>query len=174
MHRIVDRLAGAAVAVFDVEWNIVLTNPLAVALLGPEATDPGPDGNAVRRQFLGAPTRFVSAPEDDRAFETAVVADLRWASSRYPADRGLAQLIAEMRGTSDRFDRLWERGEVAPFVSSAKTIRHPEVGDVRVACDVLADVRTALRLTVYSAEPDTPDGRALALLGAVGTQDLAR
>lgn len=174
LHRIVDRLQGTAVTVIDVEWNVVLANPLAIALLGEEETAPGPGGNVLRRHFAGVRSRVLhETPEEDAAFEAGAVADLRAAVGRYPEDEGLRTLIADLHGSSDRFRALWESGAVANEDWEQKTVRHPEVGDVRIDCDVLADTRSALRLVVYDAAPGTKDRGALDLLAAIGTQDLA-
>lgn len=173
MQRIVDRLGDAAVNVIDVEWNVVQANPLAVALLGPEATAPGPDGNVLRRQFGDAPTRVLHTPEEDDDFEAHAVADLRGALGRFPEDTGLRTLVDDLRRTSDRFRTLWDTGAVARSNGGRKRILHPQVGEVRVDCDVLADTTSSLRLVVYSAETGTTAARALALLAAIGTQDLA-
>ena len=47
---------------------------------------------------------------------------------------------------------------------SRKTFSHPEVGLITVDCDVLVAQGSDLRLVVYTAPPDSPDARALALL----------
>jgi transcriptional regulator with XRE-family HTH domain len=173
LARIVDRLGDAAVRVLDVEWNVVLSNPLAVALLGPEASEPGPTGNVLRRQFADVPSRVVQTPEERDAFEAHAVADLRDAVGRFPRDGKLESLVGDLRRTSDRFRAQWDAGAIAPSRGIHKRIVHPDVGDLVVDCDVLADASSDLRVVVYSAEVGTPAARALALLDAIGTQDLA-
>ncbi|WP_022930377.1 helix-turn-helix domain-containing protein [Patulibacter americanus] len=171
--RIVDRLGDAAVRVIDVEWNVVLSNPLAVALLGPEASAPGRPGNVLLRQFTDVPSRVVQTVEERDAFEAHAVADLRDALGRFPGDDRLRAFVDDLRRTSDRFRTRWETGAVAPSRGILKRIVHPDVGEIVVDCDVLADASSDLRLVVYSAETGTPAARALALLDAIGTQDLA-
>jgi len=57
----------------------------------------------VWRHFLGLPTPVRHTPEALPGFEAALVADLRVAAGRYPADHPLQQLVAELRANSDRF-----------------------------------------------------------------------
>ena len=82
----------------------------------------------------------------------------------------MAALVAELRDASPRFAALWDERPVAEHVASHKTIRHPEVGDVTLDCDILMVAGSDLRIVVYTAAPGSADARALALLGAVGLQ----
>ena len=127
-----DRLADTPVIVTDAAWGIVAANPLAAALLG----DPL-EGNVARRHFSGAPTRVVRSAEDEDRFELELVAGLHTAAARYPDDAEVAALVAELRDASPRFAALWDERPVAEHVASHKTIRHPEVGDVTLDCDIL-------------------------------------
>ncbi len=165
VQRVLDRLADTAVIVTDAAWGIVAANPLAAALLG----DPL-EGNVARRHFSGAPTRVVRSAEDEERFELELVAGLHTAAARYPDDAEVAALVAELRDASPRFAALWDERPVAEHVASHKTIRHPEVGDVTLDCDILMVAGSDLRIVVYTAAPGSADARALALLGAVGLQ----
>jgi hypothetical protein len=165
VQRVLDRLADTPVIVTDAAWGIVAANPLAAALLG----DPL-EGNVARRHFSGAPTRVVRSAEDDERFELELVAGLHTAAARYPDDAEVAALVAELRDASPGFAALWDERPVAQHVASHKTIRHPEVGDVTLDCDILMVAGSDLRIVVYTAAPGSADARALALLGAVGLQ----
>ena len=165
VQRVLDRLADTPVIVTDAAWGIVAANPLAAALLG----DPL-EGNVARRHFSGAPTRVVRSAEDEERFELELVAGLHTAAARYPDDAEVAALVAELRDASPRFAALWDERPVAEHVASHKTIRHPEVGDVTLDCDILMVAGSDLRIVVYTAAPGSADARALALLGAVGLQ----
>lgn len=168
VQRVLDRLGDTPVMVTDAAWGIVAANPLAVALLG----DPL-EGNVSRRHFSGTPTRVVRSDADEQRFELELVAGLHTAAARYPDDPEVAALVAELRGTSPRFAALWDERPVAEHVASHKTIRHPEVGDVTLDCDILMVAGADLRIVVYTAAPGSPDAQALALLGAVGLQSFA-
>ncbi|MER5557223.1 helix-turn-helix transcriptional regulator [Streptomyces sp. NPDC048491] len=170
VHRMLDRLSGTPVAVFDASWTLLLANPLHTALLGERR---GRARNAVWRAFAGAADDRVRHTSQSRlALETAVVSDLRDAARRYPADRRLRDLVAELRGASARFAELWDAGAVGHHEASQKLIDHPVVGPVTLDCDVLNVAGSDLRIMVYTAEPGTRDAERLELLAVVGTQTL--
>ncbi|MFI0221801.1 MmyB family transcriptional regulator [Streptomyces lydicus] len=123
------------------------------------------------RSFLGSGSRVRYTPEDRRALDATQVAELRTTASRYPADRRLRRLIAELRAHSERFAGLWDSGAMAePHQVSRKTVDHPQVGSVTLDCDVLSVTGSKLRIIMYTAEPGTQDAERLALLAVVGTQ----
>jgi hypothetical protein len=95
-------------------------------------------------------------------------------AARYPADRELKRLIAELTSLRTRFVELWESGEVgSPHDQSRhKTIDHPDVGLIALDCDALIVAGDDLRITVYTAEPATEDAERLALAVVLGTQAL--
>ncbi|MFC0038651.1 helix-turn-helix transcriptional regulator [Actinomadura rayongensis] len=170
VHRMLDRLAGTPVAVSDAAGNLLLANPLHVALMGERR---GPERNAVWRTFLGAGSRVHYAPDARRALEAAQVSALRTATLRYPADRGLRRLVADLHAGSARFAELWDAGTVGRYAVSRKTVQHPLVGAITLDCDMLHVENGDLNVIVYTAEPGTEDAGRLALLGVLGAQDLA-
>jgi hypothetical protein len=107
-----------------------------------------------------------------RAFEVTMIADLRAASARYPADQRLRRLIADLRANSERFTQLWDSGAVGHHQAARKTIDHPQVGTLTLDCDVMTVAGSGLRIIVYTAEPGTEDAERLALLSVLGTQSL--
>ncbi|MGW3965173.1 helix-turn-helix transcriptional regulator [Amycolatopsis sp. NPDC005003] len=169
VHRMLDRLAGTPVAVFDAAWNQLLANPLHTALMGEWH---GADLNGVRRNFLNPNARVRDTPESRDALQAALVADLRRTAGTYPGDADLRALVAELRQRSPRFAELWESGAVGQHESARKTIDHPDVGALTLDCDVLSVAGSDLRLMVYSAEPGSDAADRLALLGVLGTQSL--
>ncbi len=112
--------------------------------------------------------------EEQARFESLLVADLRMTAARYPADRELKRLIAELTSHSPRFVELWESGEVGSpqDQSRHKIIDHPDVGLIALDCDALIVAGDDLRITVYTAEPGTEDAERLALAVVLGTQAL--
>ncbi|KDN19630.1 helix-turn-helix transcriptional regulator [Amycolatopsis rifamycinica] len=170
VHRMLDRLAGTPVAVFDAAWNQLLANPLYTALMGDWH---GNDRNAAWRNFLTPNTRVRDTPESRDALQAALVADLRRTAGSYPDDAGLRSLIADLRRLSPRFAELWRSGAVGRHDAARKTIDHPDVGPLTLDCDVLEAPGSDLRLMVYTAEPGSDEADRLALLGVIGTQSLA-
>ncbi|MGW5261652.1 helix-turn-helix transcriptional regulator [Microbispora sp. NPDC004025] len=173
VQRMLDRLAGTPVAVYDACWTLLIANPPYAALMGDPSGWRGDQRNAVWRHFLGPGSRARHTPESLRAFETALVADLRATRDRYPADQRLRRLVADLRANSDRFAELWDSGAVGRHQSGRKTIDHPDVGPLTLDCDVLTVTGSDLRVMVYTAEPGTEDAERLALLTVLGTQSLA-
>ncbi len=169
VHRMLDRLTGTPVAVSDASWTLLLANPLYTALMGERQ---GRERNGAWRAFLGTGGRVRHTTQSRRALETAVVADLRAAVRRYPADQRLRQLIAELRANSDRFAELWDSGAVGRHEASRKTIDHPQVGTMTLDCDLLSVAGSDLRIMIYTAEPGTEDAERLELLTVLGTQTM--
>lgn len=173
VQRMLDRLSGTPVGVYDASWTLLVANPPYAALMGDPTGWRGLERNAVWRNFLGPGSRARHTPEELRAFHTAMVADLRAAAARYPADRRLRELIATLRADSPRFAELWDSGAVGRHNGSRKTIDHPLTGPVSLDCDVLTVAGTDLRIIVYTAEPGTEDAERLALITVLGTQTMA-
>ncbi|MGA4992707.1 helix-turn-helix transcriptional regulator [Nonomuraea bangladeshensis] len=173
IQRLLDRMSGTPVAVYDASWTLLMANPPYAALMGDPSGWRGDQRNAVWRQFLGPSTRVRHTPESRRALESALVADLRAAAARYPADQRLRHLVAELRAGSDRFAELWDSGAVGHHEAARKTIDHPHAGALTLDCDVLTVSGSDLRIMIYTAEPGTVDAERLALLTVLGTQTLA-
>jgi transcriptional regulator with XRE-family HTH domain len=169
VQRMLDRLTGTPVAVFDAACTLLLANPLYVALMGEHR---GNDRNAVWRNFLGSGSRVRHTPESLLALKAAQVAELRAAANRYPADQRVRRLVAELRANSDHFAKLWDSGIVGGPDGARKTIDHPQVGPMTLDCDVLSVAGPDLRIMVYTAEPGTKDAEQMALLAVLGTQTL--
>ncbi|GAA2756911.1 helix-turn-helix transcriptional regulator [Actinopolymorpha rutila] len=172
VQRLLDRLTGTPVAVYDASWTLLVANPPYAALMGDPSHLHGNQRNGVWRQFLGEGTRVRHTSQSRSELEAALVADLRAATARYPSDQHLRRLVAELRANSDRFAELWEAGVVGHHEAARKTIDHPQVGPVTLDCDVLSVAGADLHIMVYTAEPDTEDAERLALLTVLGTQAL--
>jgi hypothetical protein len=112
--------------------------------------------------------------DDDHAdeFSSDLVADLRTAIGRYPADPGLTQLVARLRAESPEFARRWSQTRVAVHRSSRKTARSTAAGPITVDCDVLSVPGSDLRIVVYTTVPGSDDASRLDLLRVAGLQPL--
>jgi len=174
VQRLLDRLAHTPVAVQDAASNLIVANQPYDALMGETTSWRGIERNGVWRNLVGPGNRTVHTPEEQARFESLLVADLRMTAARYPADRELKRLIAELTSHSPRFAELWESGEVSSpqDQSRHKIIDHPDVGLIALDCDALIVAGDDLRITVYTAEPGTQDADRLALAIVLGTQDL--
>ncbi|MEU3340798.1 helix-turn-helix transcriptional regulator [Streptomyces sp. NPDC006668] len=172
VQRLLDRLGDTPVGVSDAAMNLLVANPMYAALMGDQSALRGFERNGVWRAFTGMPTRVRHTLEEHRAFEVGMVAELRATSARYPADRQLRRMIAELRGRSERFAELWDAGVVGRLEASHKTIDHPEVGLLTLDCDLLRVEANDLHILVYSAEPGTEAAEKLRLISVLGTQNL--
>lgn len=172
VQRLLDRLTGTPVAVYDASWTLLMANPQYAALMGDTSGWQGYERNGVWRNLVGMGTRVRYTLEERRAFEAALVADLRTAAARYPADQRLRQLVAELRATSERFVELWDSGVVGRQQGGRKTIDHPQVGALTLDCDILTVAGSDLRIMIYTAAPGTGDADRLALVTVLGTQAL--
>jgi transcriptional regulator with XRE-family HTH domain len=173
VHRLLDRLAGVPVAIYDAAWSLLLANPPYAALMGDPSGWRGNERNGVWRNFvLPQTSRVRQGARERRAFEAALVADLRAAAASYPADRQLRKLIADLREASPRFAELWAEGIVGHHEAARKTIDHPVAGQLTLDCDVLSVRGIDLHIMIYTAEPGTEDAERLALITVLGTQSL--
>jgi transcriptional regulator with XRE-family HTH domain len=172
VQRLLDRLTGTPVAVYDASWTLLVANPACAALLGDPSGWRGFERNRLWRHFVSPGSRARRTPEDLHASEAAMVADLRAAAARYPADQQLRRLVGELHSHSERFAELWDSGTVGRHEPSHKTIDHPYVGSVTLDCDVLTVAGSDLRIMIDTAEPGSADAERLALLTVLGTQEL--
>ncbi|MEV5753179.1 helix-turn-helix transcriptional regulator [Actinoallomurus sp. NPDC052308] len=172
VQRMLDRLAGTPVAVYDASWTLLVANPPYAALMGDPSGWRGNERNGVWRNFLGHEGRTRQTPESRRALQAALVADLRATAGRYPGDQRLRRLVADLRAHSERFGELWDSGAVGRHEAARKTIDHPQVGALTLDCDVLTVAGSDLHIMIYTAEPGTEDAERLALAIVLGTQAL--
>jgi len=171
VQRIVDRLGDVPIAVFTATHDIVLWNDLWAALNGDPSRWTGIEGNLVWRHFVHGHDGVAWDDTHQEDFSSDLVADLRAASGRYPADRDLAALVARLRRESPEFARRWETGRIAEHRTSRKVVAS-RVGPVEIDCDVLTVPGSDLRIVVYTAVPGSPDAAALDLLRVTGLQEL--
>jgi transcriptional regulator with XRE-family HTH domain len=183
IQRLLRRLDEFPVSVHDAAWTLVAWNPLWATLMGDPSDLHGHQRNLLWRCFTapepgGDPTsltgRVVRTVAEQRAFETAAVADLRAAVGRWPDDPGLRSLVTDLRRASKRFAELWDSRAVGNHAADRKTIVHPEVGDIEVDCDVFTATGSDLKVIAYTVEPGSEAAEKLALLRVVGLQALGR
>jgi transcriptional regulator with XRE-family HTH domain len=172
VQHLLDRMPATPVAVFDAAWTLLVANAPYTALMGDPGGWRGRGRNAVWRNLVGPGTRVRHTPGSRRDLEATLVADLRAAAGRYPADRDLRRLVGELRADSDRFAELWDSGAVGHHETARKTIDHPHVGPVVLDCDMLTVAGSDLRIMIYTAVPGSADAERLALITVLGTQAL--
>jgi transcriptional regulator with XRE-family HTH domain len=148
--------------VLDTRYDIRAWNPMAATLMGDLDSQSPEQRNVIRWVFMSPDIAEHLDDEEKSRFARASVADLRAAAGRYPADRKLQALVAEMRALSPEFAGLWARHEVEIRREQRKRINHPVVGPIDAICQVMpVPDRDDLRLVLYTTEPGSPSHQAL-------------
>lgn len=177
IQRLAARLGDVPIGVFTADWTLVWWNGMWSALHGDPAQQPASERNLARALFgdgaASAALRPVRSERGEEAFAASIVADLKDAVSRYPADTRLDRLVQELRDGSDAFARRWATATPTEHVTERKAIRHPEVGDIRLDCDVLIVPGADLRMVTYTAAAGSSDAGTLDLLRVTGGRTAA-
>jgi transcriptional regulator with XRE-family HTH domain len=161
---VVSSLEPAPAVVLSRRLDLLVWNPTAEALLGPF----GGERNYARLVFGDPATRALHADWEDAARET--VALLRFAAARYPDDAALSGLIAELRARIDVAERWWDAHDVAEKRHGLKRYVHPTVGQLTLHYEAFPLPGDGDQLlTVYAAEPHTPDAERLEQLSELAT-----
>ena len=179
VHRVLNRLGDAAVAVFAADWQLIWWNRGWAALVGDPSSTPPALRNFARDSFPidGDGPRLSHWPVTsltDNEIEAAIVADLRRATGRFPNNSRLTTLIQVLTTGNERFAELWASGAVSAHREDHKIIEHPAVGPIAVDCDVLTDGDAELKIVILTAAPDTEDETKLQLAVLAGVHDPAR
>ncbi|NBE97976.1 helix-turn-helix transcriptional regulator [Nonomuraea sp. KC401] len=166
VQRMLARLGEFPVGVFSADWTLLSWTSAWAALLGDPGARTWAERNLVRAVFATGPSGLAAWPvlNDGDALNRALIADLRTALVDHPHDRGLTDLIAELRSSNAQFARLWDGGAVGRHVSARKIIVHPQVGDVTCDCDVLTVPGCDVRLVVYTVAAGSADAEKLEFL----------
>ncbi|NKZ01958.1 helix-turn-helix domain-containing protein [Nocardiopsis dassonvillei subsp. albirubida] len=175
MRRLLALLESTPVAVFAADWRLVWWNPRWAALFGDPTRIGAEERNLVRLRFPVASDRGRLAswpviPVNAEAADRALVADLRRAVARFPDDPRVSDLVASRVAGNPRFASFWADAAVGRHAEDRKTIRHPDIGEVSVDCDVLTDGDTDLKIVAYTAAPGSEDESKLELAGIISPQ----
>ncbi|MFJ3772502.1 helix-turn-helix transcriptional regulator [Streptomyces sp. NPDC090075] len=162
VSRMLERLPGTAAIVTDAGYGLVAWNPLAQRLFGGDLGHG--TVNLARRRFLGQGRMYESSRAAE--FGHIVVARLRRAAERYPHDARLADLLGELHADSAEFRRIWALHPVHAPGHRAKVLDHPELGRLRLNCDVLLVPEDDQEVVLVTADPGSPSaGRIAELAG---------
>jgi hypothetical protein len=159
--------------VFTADWTLVWWNTTWSALHGDPAVLPTAERNLARALFGDGAAHAAMLPvrseRGQDAFAESIVADLKDAVSRYPRDAQLDRLVQELREVSDAFAYHWAtQTAAAQHTTDRKAIRHPEIGDILLDCDVLIVPGADLRMVTYTAASGSIEAGKLDLLRVTG------
>jgi transcriptional regulator with XRE-family HTH domain len=150
---------GPAYVLSDVN-DVLAANPEGWALMAGLGDWPPAQRNTIRYTFLHPAARTVFADWDRVARNS--VAHLHTAELTAPD--ATAALVAELSAASGEFAALWRRHEVGVKRGGETAFRHPVIGRLTLANEVLAAAGGGQRLLIYQAPPGTPEHDALVLL----------
>jgi len=164
IRRVLDSMTGVPAFLRNHRFDILAANPLGLALYSPMiAATAALPVNSMRFTFLD-PHAQAFYPEWAQVSRSAVAA-LRIAAAQNPDDRQLMNLIGELSMRSEAFRTMWAAQDVYVHRHGAKRLRHPAIGELDLAFEVLElPGDDGLTVLTYSAEPGTPSGDGLELL----------
>ncbi|GAA3139894.1 helix-turn-helix transcriptional regulator [Streptomyces rectiviolaceus] len=153
--------------------DLLAWNPAGLALYAGLAEWPATQRNLARYLFLH-PTAHDLFP-DWADLVRGCVARLRAEAGTNPDAPDLTHLVGELLLKSPDFAKLWERYEVIGRKKVQKTFQHPQVGALTLSAQSMQlDGTPGRRLSVYTAEPGTPDHDAMLLLDMTAPQKSER
>jgi MmyB-like transcription regulator ligand binding domain len=143
--------------------DVLAANPGGLRLLHGMSDWPPRQRNTIRYTFLHPTARDLWPDWEQKA--RACVGHLRAVAGADPDAPDLAALIGELIVKSPDFARIWERYDVRTVGPGQKTFRHPVVGTMTLAHEVMQlNGTSGQRATIYLAEPGTPDHDKMQLL----------
>jgi transcriptional regulator with XRE-family HTH domain len=143
--------------VLDEVNDVLAANPEGLALMPGLGDWPPGQRNTVRYTFLHAAAR-------------TVFADWGRVARNCVAVLHTAVLADELSSASGEFAALWRRHEVWVKRGGETAFRHPVIGPITLASEVLTLADAGQRLLVYQAQPGTAEHDALVLL-SMTTED---
>jgi hypothetical protein len=160
-RQLISAIEGVAAIVVDRRTDVLASNRLGHALLGHHVDAERP--NLTRMLFLDPKSRDLYPRWDEEA--RRAVSSLRLVAGSHPDDRQLSELVGELAVNSPEFAALWARHPVQTCVFGTKQFRHPLVGDLELAFEVMrAPDDSGQRILMYSAESGSSSEAALRLL----------
>jgi transcriptional regulator with XRE-family HTH domain len=162
--RILESITAPAV-VRNSRVDYLAANPLGRALYAPVFDSREQPANSARFTFLDPAAQEFYVVWERTARD--LVAHLRSEAGRNPYDRGLSDLVGELSTRSEPFRTWWAAHNVRYHQSGTKRLRHPVVGEIELAYEVMdVSADEGLTIAAYSAEPGSCSAEALDLLAS--------
>ena len=165
VQRVLDAITDAPADLRNGRGDILAANRLGRALYAEIHAEVIAPPNSARYTFLNPRAKDFFVDWDDTA--DVVVANLRTEAGHNPYDRALTDLVGELSTRSEEFRVRWASHDVRRHATGTKRLRHPVAGDLEVDYQTMALTDDpGLRLTVYSARPDSASAAALQFLAS--------
>ena len=161
VRNLLATLTDTPAYVMDAKYEVLAWNDLATVFICDITGEPPGRRNVIRWMFTAAEASTHWDEDQTLAFARSSVADLRAAAARYPHDRGVQALVAELLACSPRFATMWADHDVEVRRAVTKHIDHPRLGPVALDCQVLHIPDTDQRLVIYTAPPGSHLHQAL-------------
>ena len=162
--RVVESMTAPAF-VRNSRTDILAANDLGRALYAPLFEDPRRPVNTARFTFLNPKARDFFGEWERSARD--IVSTLRAEAGRNPYDRALTDLVGELCTRSDEFRTWWAAHDVRRHRAGTKHVRHPIVGDLHLAYELMElPADEGLSVVTYSAERGSASQDALDLLAS--------
>ncbi|WP_369052808.1 MmyB family transcriptional regulator [Kineococcus terrestris] len=166
--RLLERFADTPVVVYDAAMNVVAANSTFLALEHWDLAGDRWDWNVAWRAFCSPFDGFQQSAADATDHESVLVARLRAAVLRYPADTSLAALVDEMRTRSARFDGQWRAPRPVEVYESSAAFTRSDGETLTLAGNLIAIPGDDLAAVMLTAAPGSADAVKLAeVVGAV-------
>jgi transcriptional regulator with XRE-family HTH domain len=172
LMRILDRLGDTPAQVMGGLGETLIQTPLAVALVGDQTKYTGMARSLVYRWFTDPASRDLYPEEDHLLHGRVFTAQLRAVSAREGRQSRAAAIVRRLLEQSAEFTALWAEHEIGIQYTDEKRMLHPELGLMKLHCQVLLDPDQSQSLLVYTATPGTQDYEKLQLLSVIGNQHL--
>jgi transcriptional regulator with XRE-family HTH domain len=159
--RLLERFPDTPMIVTDAAMNLVAVNSAFLALEHWTLTGSRWDWNVAWRQFCSPFDAFQQSMADVDSHEAVLVAQLRAALLRYPADAPLTALVDELRSRSRRFDTLWRAPRPLTAYESSATITQSDGDSVTLLGNLIAIPGDDLAAVMLTAAPGSRDAARL-------------
>jgi transcriptional regulator with XRE-family HTH domain len=173
LMRVLDRLADTPAQVMTPLGETLAQTAAAQALFGDETRFTGFMRSVGYRWFMDPASRAVYPAEDHHQHSLAFTADIRSAYVMFGARSRAGAMVDALLAGSGEFAGLWEAHDVRREHPREKRLQHPEVGVMRLQCQLLIDPDQGQTLLVLTATPGTEDHDRLQLLTVIGRQAVA-
>lgn len=166
LRRVFEGLSDVPALVMTNLGEVLVQNPLAMALIGDYTRFTGLSRYLVYRWFTDPSARELFPVEDHPKRGRVFTADLRVEYAANPVGTA-GEIVAALLEASSEFAAIWRLHEVdVTHYLELKRYRHATLGELEMYAHPLLDVDHAQYMMVYAAVPGSPTDEKLKQLAA--------